>query len=155
MAKMVTTIDIKPCVHTQVRRFSVPDYTKKASWLLPEIQKLFPSVSEKSVYAWISSLTASKEHSFICTDNAVGLGQISHLPLCFTPIVEEVFVYIHPDADFIEGVPIYLAWKMWAEALNSKEIRVENNTHIPREYIEAAFGRRVDRVAYSKITVGR
>jgi len=147
-------IDLSYYSKVVVRRFTIVDFNQQGTWILDKLSDLFPNVNERNVVGWIRTLLGSTSHSFIYTEKALGLAQISHAPLSNLPIVEEVFVLLAPEAKYADGIPIYMKWKMWSDSMDCKEIRVENFSEIPREYIELGLGKKIERVAYSRVKTG-
>jgi len=143
-----------PPVFQRFVRFGLADLSRHGAWLVPRLVKslnrfywdakegAIHDKSEQQIAGWLRSLVDSREHLFLCSENAVGCAEMWRVGGIADPIsVRERFVLARSDKHIAEAALFYDECVRWARSLGAEVVFVEEETDVPHDTIKDRIGR--------------
>lgn len=129
---------VTTAVQSTIHRVFGENFETYAQWIAPLIQQAWGNPPMGTVFGWMRMWALSNEYSFVGTQNAAGLAQLVHDPMCPNPRVEEVFLFVRNDATE-EGLDIYRHWSKWMATMRADEFRFNHVQGAPISAIKTVF----------------
>ena len=127
-----------------IRRFSTADLSRHGGWLLKRLSQQYPGVPERSLGAYLYSMTSNNEYSFLSSDHGAALAQLSRSStLVSLPIIREEFCWAENPQDkqhVAAAALFYGEWRQWATSMGVDVLIVKENTDVPDDLIEKQLG---------------
>lgn len=136
---------IDPAVHV-VRRVNLPDLSEKGQWLTERLREKFPGFQDAAIMNYLKSLTLEdNSRTFVRTDRAFGMFEVSMDKMLMKPTILDRFVKIEEGADVSEGQALYDHAARWAKGMGASEILIDPKSDVLKEYLKERFEKVVER----------
>lgn len=137
-----------------IRRVELPDLMKMESWIVPKIIGHYPEATRPQIMGFLLNCLSSNTHWFVHTSLAVGLAQLSYVPLEQQPIVQEIFVLAQEYGnDDVRNM--YRAMASWAAHQNASRMIVGAHSDTTHAVISYCLGLKLSSLPGKSAYLGR
>lgn len=128
-----------------IRRLELGDITEQGSWLMPRLQKSFPSLDPRRISSWLTSMIYENSFMVLYKRDSVACAQLIRANILEPiPIVREVFFFVRDPADkdqIDDAMEFYDELERFTKLHDASTYIVSTRSDIPPELIGKRFKR--------------